>query len=132
MIDNQMASLPTDILDQLMYNYPDSLALTCQHYYHFVTMTRKIQRWYRSWRLLPEKYFPEKLTKKTMIRYYIMYYPHKYFLKYPEFMCRKMNDPLHYQVLQTLPSLQDRKISDVLSFLRHPSVSCFDISYTGW
>ena len=60
MIDNQMASLPTDILDQLMYNYPDSLALTCQHYYHFVTMTRKIQRWYRSWRLLPEKYFPEK------------------------------------------------------------------------
>ena len=96
----------------------------------------KIVKWYRYNRLNENvvNNYIHLLSKKNLLRFYILYYPTEYLMQYPEFMVSKCNYPLN--LLNDLNPMnekkKERKKSDVLSFLKQSEITKYDIHYTGW
>ena len=68
------------------------------------------------------------VTKKTLIRYYMVYYPMEYLLTYPQFVVRKCSwvDPTYLDCID----LNNVKKRDVYNFLH--KISKRTIEYAGW
>ena len=91
-----------------------------------------IAKWYRYNRFqfnYMEEYI-HILSKKKVIRFYILHYPKEYLMQYPEFVVNKCN--LSSYLLKDLKSIDERKKSDVLSFLKQSEITKHCIFYSGW
>lgn len=96
----------------------------------------KIVNWYRYNRLNEEfvNNYIHLLSKKNLVRFYILHYPTEYLMQYPEFMVNKCNYPSYLlNDLKTINKREgERKKSDVLSFLKQPEITTDDLYFTGW
>ena len=90
-----------------------------------------LQHWVRKNRLVninDNMLSDDLMTKKTLIRYYMAYYPMEYLLTYPQFVVRKCSwvDPKYLDCID----LGNVKKRDVYNFLH--KISKRTIEYAGW
>ena len=72
-------------------------------------------------------------TKKNVIQYYRKYYPLQFLISYPEYIVSKLNrNDLQEYINNNMNSLENRKKSEVISFLNLPTISKSDIEWAGW
>jgi hypothetical protein len=132
-----MSNLPSEIVyNILLYTFNNIDSCLSRRFYNIKKkeLTKRsliLQRWFRSYRLVnitDSMLSEDLLTKKTLIRYYMVYYPMEYLLRYPKFVVRKCE--------WVSPSLLDPidadniKKRDVYNFLY--KVSRRTIEYAGW
>lgn len=85
----------------------------------------KIGSWYKT-RKVSENYD----TVPEMVRYFVVHYPEHFFLKHPEFTVSKLR--LNEELVTVLPSLVDRRRSDVRDWMLNMPIELEEWSYVGW
>jgi hypothetical protein len=85
----------------------------------------KIGSWYKL-KKLREDYD----TVHEMIRYFVLYYQHDFFLMLPEFTVLKLD--LNQQLIDVLPDLVGRKRSDVRDWMMNMPIDLDEWLYVGW
>ena len=137
-----MILLPEDILNIIFKKYAIIFInpVICSKVHHYKKVfykeqSSKIVRWYRynSLSLYKLNEFEDNLyllPKVKLIRFYILYYPIQYMIKFPEFIIWKCN--LDSNLLNNLNEEKLRKKSEVVSFLKKSEITKNIICYAGW
>ena len=137
-----MILLSEDILNIIFKKYAIIFInpVICSKVHHYKKVfykeqSSKIVRWYRynSLSLYKLNEFEDNLyllPKVKLIRFYILYYPIQYMIKFPEFIIWKCN--LDSSLLNNLNEEKLRKKSEVVSFLKKSEITKNIICYAGW
>ena len=95
----------------------------------------KIKRWYRNNTYpFPLEVDWYELSKINIVQYYKKYYDLRFFLKFPDFMAKKLHrEDLRYYIDNNMnPIIKDRTKLEIVKFLNLSSVSKRDILIAGW
>jgi hypothetical protein len=84
-----------------------------------------IGEWYKSKRVTDD--FD---TVQKMIRYFVIHYPHDFFLMHPETTILKLE--LNESIGTVIPPLVNRKRSDVRDWMMNMPINLHDWGYVGW
>ena len=131
--------LPADIVRTILHQYAlHADATVCKAFRQCKLDAqhrgaRAMQRHFRRHRLIGEEPC-ENYTKNIALRYYAVYYPTRFLLRYPEFLankCRWISDEAKEHV-RRMPSLDARTRRHALDFLRRDDIELATIHYAGW
>lgn len=119
-------NIPAELFDKIIVLSDNYFQINCYYFNLWkskrVESANKIRIWYCGHKL---EYIENIKTKKDLIRYYNLYYPDEYFMKYPLFMKKKL-------FRKNLPNFNSNRRSDVLAYMKQPKISMSDILYCGW
>jgi hypothetical protein len=87
--------------------------------------TNTIGKWYKPKRVM-EKFY----TVPEMVRYFVIHYPDKFFLRHPEATISSLG--LNEQLTTILPPLVNRKRSEVRDWMLNIPIGFEDWMVVGW